>query len=196
MKLFPLSPAGWTQTNSLTHGAAEEQRQRQEQREGEACCFVNTPTHNRWLPSHGHTHYSGVERQSADRAVPIPALVKADPWLVGAVKIMRCARQETVQLVVQRNAVWHCLVFQTGLILISFILITQIFFSIFCICIWATRRSIRGRWGRLQRGRRGSQANAWHKDCTCSADSSTAKIFGWLWIMKGTKMERKNEMGL
>lgn len=64
------------------------------------------PTINPLTHSRAHTHTpTTITEQSADRAVLIPGLVKAHAWLAGAVKIMWHARQSTVLLVVQRNAV-------------------------------------------------------------------------------------------
>lgn len=62
---------------------------------------IKPPTH-----SHIRAHPAITEqRQSADRAVLIPGFVKAHARLAGAVTIMWHARQSTVLLVVQRNAV-------------------------------------------------------------------------------------------
>lgn len=106
MKLFTLRTAGWTQTNSPAGQLRSRDKDRVAMRGGDARCFVSMPTHNQPLDTLARTHtHTTITEQSADRAVLIPGLVKAPAWLAGAVKIMWHARQSTVLLVVQRNAV-------------------------------------------------------------------------------------------
>lgn len=108
MKLFTLRTAGWTQTNSPAGQLRSRDKDRVAMRGGDARCFVSMPTHNQPLDTLARTHTpTTITEQSADRAVLIPGLVKAHAWLAGAVKIMWHARQSTVLLVVQRNAVWR-----------------------------------------------------------------------------------------